>query len=112
MVTEFHSGMTDAELLEARIRQILRMPQDVEKARKILKKARIRSKETYDRKYARRLQKTEYEPGTLVLVRNNPIENSVSIIRKTAHRYIGPYRVVRQTLGGSYVLEEMNGNVL
>ena len=48
----------------------------------------------------------------LVLIRNNPIENSVSIEHKTADRYMGPYRVVRRTQGGSYVLEEMNGNLL
>ena len=112
MVTEFKPGMTDEELLIARTRQILRMPQDVEKARQTLKKSRVRSKKAYENKFARRMQKTEYEPGTLVLIRNNPIENSVSIERKTANRYMGPYRVTRQTQGGSYVLEEMNGNLL
>ena len=112
MVTEFHPGMTDAELLAARIRQILRMPEDLEKARQTLKKARIRSKETYDTKYVRRLQKTEYEPGTLVLIRNNPVENSMALERKTASRYMGPYHIIRQTQGGSYILEEMNGNIL
>jgi transposase InsO family protein len=112
MVTDFHPGMTDEELIAARTRQILRMPEDIEKARQTLRKARIHSKEVYDTKYARRLQQAEYEPGTLVLVRNNPIENSVSIARKTVSRYIGPYRVVRRTIGGSYILEEMNGTIL
>jgi len=112
MVTEFKTGMNDAELLAARTRQILKMPQDLEKARQILRNSRIRSKEAYETKFARRLQKETYEPGTLVLVRNNPIENSVSIERKTANRYMGPYQVVRRTQGGSYVLEEMNGNLL
>ena len=112
MVSEFKPGMTDIELLAARTRQLLRMPQDVEKARQILKKARIQSKEAYETKFARRLQQEDYEPGALVLIRNNPIENSVSIRRKTTNRYIGPYRVIRRTQGGSYVLEEMNGNTL
>ena len=112
MVTEFKSGMTDEELLMARTRQILRMPQDVEKARYILKKARIRSKEAFEAKFSRRIQKEPYAPGTLVLIRNTPIENSVSIERKTANRYMGPYRIVRRTQGGSYVLEELNGNLL
>ena len=112
MVSEFKPGMTDAELLAARTRQILRMPQDVDKARQILKGSRIRSKAAYENKFARRLQKQEHDPGTLVLIRNNPIENSVSIDRKTANRYMGPYRVIRRTQGGSYLLEEMNGNVL
>ena len=112
ITSKFRPGMSDEELLIARIRQVLRMPQDVEKARQVLRKARIYSKEAYENKYARRLQKEAYEPGTLVLIRNNPIENSVSIERKTANRYMGPYRIIRCTQGGSYVLEEMNGNVL
>lgn len=112
MVTDFKPGMTDEELLAARIRQVLRMPQDVERARNILKQSRVRSKEIYDTKYARRLHKENYEPGALVLLRNNPIENSVSIERKTANRYMGPYQVVRRTQGGSYVLQELNGNML
>lgn len=37
MVTEFRPGMSDEELLAARTRQILRMPEDVHKARQILK---------------------------------------------------------------------------
>ena len=112
MTSKFKPGMTDLELLTARTRQLLRMPQDVEKARQILKKARLKSKEAYEAKFVRRLQKEDYEPGTLVLIRNNPIENSVSIERKTADRYMGPYQVIRRTQGGSYVLEEMNGNIL
>lgn len=77
-----------------------------------LKRSRIRSKVAYETKFARRLQKESYEPGALVLIRNNPIENTVSIERKTANRYMGPYEVIRRTQGGSYVLKEMNGNML
>ena len=112
MVTEFKPGMTDEELLTARTHQILHMPEDVEKAHQILKCSRIHSKEAFESKFARGLQKEFHETGSLVLVWNTPIENSVSIERKTANRYMGPYRVVRQTQGGSYTLEEMNGNLL
>ena len=112
MVSGFKPGMTDEELIAARTRQLLRMPQDIERARQILKKSRIRSKEAYETKFAKRLQREDHEPGTLVLIRNNLIENSVSIQRKTRNRYMGPYRVKRRTQGGSYVLEEMNGNTL
>ena len=112
MIAGFRPGMTDEELLRARTRQLLRMPQDMEKAKQILKKSRFRSKVGFEAKFARRLQITDHEPGALVLIRNNPIENRVSIQRKTLDRYIGPYQVVRRTQGGSYVLEEMNGNIL
>ena len=112
MVTQYKPGMTTAELIEARTRQLLKLPEDVIKARNILKQSRFRSKIAYENKFARRICKDAYKPGALVLIRNNPIENSVSIERKTADRYMGPYRIIRQTQGGSYILEEMDGTIL
>jgi hypothetical protein len=112
LVNQFKPGMTSAELIEARTRQLLRLPEDIEKARKILHKSRFRSKEAYENKFARRLRLEAHEPDSLVLIRNNIIENSVSIERKTANRYMGPYRIVRQTQGGSYILAEMDGSLL
>ena len=112
LATDYHPDMTTEELLEARIRQLLRLPEDVEMAQQVLRKSRFRSKKAFEEKFGRRLQKDNYSPGALVLIRNKPIENSVSIKRKTANRYMGPYKVIRQTNGGSYVLAELNGNVL
>ena len=100
MVSKFRPGMSTAELIEARTQQLLRLPEDVAKARQILQQSRFRSKEAFERKYARRIRQEAYNPDDLVLIRNNHIENSVSIKRKTANRYMGPYRVVRQTQGG------------
>jgi len=112
MVTRYKPGMTTAELIEARTRQLLKLPEDVIKARNILKQSRFRSKEAFENKFARRICNDTHEPGTLVLIRNNPIENSVSIDKKTSNRYIGPYRIVRQTHGGAYIVEEMDGALL
>ena len=112
LVRDFKPGMTQDELVQARARQLLRLPEDVAKARKILQKSRFRSKEAYEKKFAHRLRKESFQTGDLVLVRNNRIENSVSIKRKTADRYMGPYRVVKQTQGGSYILEEMDSSKL
>ena len=112
MVTEFKPTMTDEELLAARTRQLLRLPQDVAKARRTLHQSRVRSKQAFETKYVRRLQKDHYDPGTLVLLRNVPMENTMSIERKTSDRYMGPYKVVCQTQGGSYILQELNGSIL
>ena len=112
LVTDFRPGMSTAELIEARTRQLLRLPQDVTKAQNTLKQSRLRSKEAFETKFARRICRDEYKTDTLVLIRNNPIENSVSIERKTANRYMGPYRIVRRTQGGAYILAEMDGALL
>ena len=112
MVSKFRPGMSTAELIEARTQQLLRLPEDLARARNILKQSRFRSKEQFERKYTRRIQEEGFQPGTPVLIRNNPIENSVSIERKTANRYMGPYLIERKTQGGSYILTEMDGSLL
>ena len=112
LVTDFKPGMSTAELIEAHTRQLLKLPQDVTKAQNILKQSRLRSKKAFEAKFAQRICREAYEPDALVLIRNNPIENSVSIERKTANRYMGPYRIIRQTQGGAYVLAEMDGAIL
>ena len=93
LVSKFRPGMTTDELIQARARQLLRLPKDIARARKILQKSRFWSKEAYEKKFTRQLWKESFDPGDLVLVRNNRIENSVSIERKTADRYMGPYHV-------------------
>ena len=112
LVTDYKPGMTSAELIKARTRQLLRLPEDVARARQILKTSRFRAKHIFDKKFARRIMLEAYKPGALVLIQNNLIQNSMSIERKTANRYMGPYCVVRQTQGGSYILEEMDGSLI
>ena len=112
MVNKFRPGMATTELIKARTQQLLQLPEDVAKAWKILQQSRFWSKEAFKNKYARRIQREAYKPDALVLIRNNPIENSVSIGPKTANRYMGPYRIVCQTEGGSYILAEMDGSLL
>ena len=110
--TRFQEGMTTADLLAARIQQLAKMPKDLARARKILVNSRFHSKKAFDKKFGRCLIKDSYKPGTLVLLRNVPLENSMSIDRKTECRYMGPYQVVRQTKGNSYILQEMDGTEL
>ena len=112
MVKDLEAGMGEVDLLAARMRQLLKLPEDIDRAASILKKSRFRSKEAFEKKFGRRLIQSGYQTGELVLLRNNLIEDTVSIERKTANRYMGPYEVVRQTRGGSYVLAELSGTPL
>ena len=54
----------------------------------------------------------DHKPGSLVLVRNVPLENTMLIKCKTASQYIGPYQVVEHTKGNSYKIQELNGTEL
>ena len=85
------------------------MPEDLARAKDALEKSRFRSKEAFEQKFGSRIRRTSFTPGDLVLVRNSPNENTVSIDRKIKNRYMGPYRVIKETFGRAYQLEEMNG---
>lgn len=109
MTDNFRSGMSTSDLLATRIRQLQKKPEDIEKASMTLIKARIRSKEAFERHFERRMRKDLYKPGELVLVRNTRVEKSMS--RKHKPRYLGPFEVVRRTKQGSYVLKELDGTI-
>ena len=69
--------------------------------------ARLQSKQQFEKRFETRLVKGSYSPGDLVLIRNSAIEKELS--RKTKPRYLGPYQVVRQTQGSSYILAKLDG---
>lgn len=110
LVTGFTSGMSSADLLALRIRQLERRKEDLAVAAQALAKARFKSKEEFEWKYRRRMRREVYKPGDLVLLRNCGEEMKMN--RKTKPRYLGPYEVVRKTRGGSYVLQELDGSKL
>lgn len=110
MVDGFRSGLTTEELLVLRIRQLQKHEDDLEHAAEVLKRSRLRSRAQFNQRFARRLQKSDHQPGDLVLVRNSRLEMTVSKF-KTEPRYLGPYEVVRKTKGGSYILKELDGAV-
>ena len=109
LVQGFKDGMPTEELLALRIRQLEKHPKDIEEAAKSLASSRMKSKEQFEKHYQKRITKKTFGPGDLVLIRNSEVEQELS--RKVKPRYIGPYRVVRQTRGGSYVLAELDGTV-
>jgi hypothetical protein len=109
LVEGFYSGMSTAELLAMRIRQLKMHPQDIEHAATTLKKARFASKAQFEKRFKRRLLKEDYQPGELILLRNMKIETNFSSTHKTDDRYTGPFEVCRKNRGGAYVLQELDG---
>jgi hypothetical protein len=111
MVSGFRTGMSTTELLTLRIRQLSKHNRDIKRASETLKKARFRSKQQFEWRFRKKLQKEEYAKGELVLVRNVGIEMAVSSQRKTDDQYFGPYEVARKNKGGAYILRELDGSL-
>ena len=109
LVQGFHKDMTSEDLMALRIQQLEKRTEDIETASKKLIQARIRSKHQYEKRYHYRLSKKSLQQGDLVLVRNSIIERELN--KKTKPRYLEPFQIVRQTKGGSYVLQELDGTV-
>ena len=110
LVEDFEPGMSTSDLLAARMRQLSKLPEDVMRTSNLLQKARFASKIQFEQRFQRRLSQDTYEPGELVLVRNTAIEMSHN--RKHQLCYLGPYRIVRQSLGKAYTVAEFDGAVL
>lgn len=109
LVEGFRKDITTEELITLRTRQLAKMKSDVLEAEKRLHQSRLRSKEVFEEKFSKRIRREDFNPGELVLVRNSRIEKELN--RKAKPRYIGPYEVVRRTIGGSYVLKELDGTI-
>jgi hypothetical protein len=110
LVEEFKAGISTAKLLSLRARQLAKHPEDVERAAKVLRKARFTSKQQFEERFIKKLTRKTYEPGELVLLRATEIEMSLN--RKHQPRYQGPYEVAYRTTGGNYRLKELDGTLL
>ncbi len=108
LVENIRAGISTSELLALRMRQLHKHPQDVERAAKILKKARFASKAQFEQRFVKRLSRDEYKTGELVLVRNSAIELSHN--RKHQPRYLGPYEVDQKASEKSYTLKDLDGS--
>ena len=110
MVIGFHSDMKPEDLLALRIQQLQKRDQDLEAAAATLHRHRFKSKQQFEQRYRRLLWKDNFDPGSLVIVRNSAKDKSLD--KKYSPRYLGPYEVVRRTKGGSYVLKELDGTIM
>jgi len=90
-----------------RAQQIAKHPEDVARAAETLRKARFSSKKQFEQRFIKRLSRTIYEPGELVLVRNTPVE--MSLDRKKEQRYLGPYEIALRTSWNNYYINELDG---
>ena len=109
MVKGFTSGMSSEDLLALRIRQLEKRPSDMAAAAEAIRLSRMQSKSQFEQRFVHRLKQPSFKPGDLVLVRNSAVEKELN--RKTKPRYYGPYEVIRQTQGGSYVVKELSGEI-
>jgi hypothetical protein len=111
MVPWFKENMTDVDLITTQIWQLAKMPEDLAQARETLQKSQFWLKEEFE-KFGQQICHTSFKAGELVLIWNNPNENTMSINKKIKNWYMGLYCVVRETEGKAYILKELNENVL
>jgi len=107
IVENISAGISTSELLVICMRQLHKHPQDVERAAKILRKARFASKAQFEQRFVKRLSRDEYKSGELVLIRNTGVELSHN--RKHQPRYLGPYEVDQKASEKSYTLKDLDG---
>jgi hypothetical protein len=110
LIEGFDQGLTSEDLLILHIQQVKHCDTDITNSMQILQNSRLASKHPFEKWFETRLVQGSYTPGDIVLVRNTAIEKELN--RKTKPTHLGPYKVVQQTLGNSYVLEETNSCLL
>jgi hypothetical protein len=109
MVQGFRSGMSTVELQALRIRQLEKRPEDIEQAAMAIQESRLQSKRQFEKLFRHRITGHIFKSGDLVLIRNSQIEKELD--KKSKPRYLGPYQIVRQTKGGSFVVQELDGTI-
>jgi Integrase zinc binding domain/RNase H-like domain found in reverse transcriptase/Reverse transcriptase (RNA-dependent DNA polymerase) len=107
---DWKDGVTTERLLELRIQQLERLPEDQKTALERMKAARLSNKERFDRTH--RLRIKQIQVGDWVLVFDSSLEHQHSTLRKFARRWFGPYVVVVVHDNATYTLRELDGTQL
>jgi len=100
---------TTSDLLALRIHQLQKHSLHEEQAANKLLRTRQMHRDAFIKKFANCLSQSSFKEGDLVLMRNSRVEQELD--RKTKPRYLGPYKIIRQTKGGSYVVSELDGTI-
>jgi hypothetical protein len=110
MFLSWEDGISRERLLELRIQQLERLPEDVGIALEKMKAARLSNKERFDKTH--RIRRKKIREGDWVLVFDSTLEHQHSTVRKFAKRWFGPYVVIKVHLNGTYSLRELDGTSL
>ena len=107
---DWKDGISRERLLELRIQQLERFPEDQKIALDKLKEARLSNKDRFDKTH--RLRTRGIQIGDWVLVFDSGLEHQHSTVRKFSRRWFGPYVVVATHDNATYTLRELDGTVL
>ena len=106
----WEDGISRERLLELRIQQLGRLPENLDIALEKMKAARLSNKERFDKTHRLRIKKIR--EGDWVLVFDSTLEHQHSTVRKFAKRWFGPYVVMKVHTNGTYSLRELDGTSL
>ncbi|RKP17490.1 hypothetical protein ROZALSC1DRAFT_6845, partial [Rozella allomycis CSF55] len=108
---EWKYPLNRKKLLELRIKQLAKLPEDIERAKAKISASESRSKNMKwfnEKKYIR---KYPFIEGDLVLIFEECFE-TIDVGRKFKNRYRGPYMVTKHNGNWSYKLKELDGTEL